>query len=183
MANNTLYFKNPNTGETRKAPVGYSWTVLIFSFFTPILRSDYKWAVIIFITHCLAVVIAELFAPRPDVVVFYIALLVSFFYNNMYIKELVKKGFHVYKAEKGELSEVLNIYKSKNLGADFEIPIMENENTNQQLETDKVIQQTNNEDKTMSTEEKINSLNNLKEKNLISNDEYNEKKKQILDKI
>ncbi len=63
------------------------------------------------------------------------------------------------------------------------LPIMENQNTNQQLDTDKVIQQKDNEDETMSAEEQIIFLINLKEKNLISNDEYNEKKKQILNKL
>ncbi len=105
MANNTLYFKNPNTGETLKAPVGYSWTVLFFNFFPPIFRSDYKWGAIIFITNALAVVTAELFATNPGPEVFWTSLLFSFFYNRMYIKELVKNGFHVYKTETGELSE------------------------------------------------------------------------------
>jgi hypothetical protein len=176
MANNTLYFKNPNTGENRKAPVGYSWTVLGFSFFPPIFRSDFKWAAIIFITILSAIVIAQVFLPKPGIESFWVGLLFSFFYNKMHIKELVKKGFHAYKAESGELSEVLSNF-------DFEIPTVEDQNTKEKIEADKVIQQKGNENKTMSAEEQINSLNNLKEKNLISNDEYSEKKKQILDKL
>ena len=42
---------------------------------------------------------------------------------------------------------------------------------------DKVIEKTDNEDKTMSAEQQINSLNDLKEKNLIADEEYKEKKK------
>ena len=176
MANNTLDFKNPNTGENRKAPVGYSWTVLFWNFFPPIFRSDYKWAAFILFPTLLGIVIAELLAPSSGPVGFWVGLVFGFFYNKMHIKELVKKGFYAYKAEKGELSEVLSDF-------DFEIPIMENQNTNQQLETDKVIEQNDNKGQKLSTEEQIKSLNNLKEKNLITNEEYNEKKKQILDEL
>ena len=49
--------------------------------------------------------------------------------------------------------------------------------------TDKVIENTDNEDKTMSAEQQINSLNDLKEKKLIADEEYKEKKNKIIDEL
>ena len=43
MADNALYFKNPNTGETRKAPVGFSWSSILFNvFMVSLFRRDFK---------------------------------------------------------------------------------------------------------------------------------------------
>ena len=38
MAHTKIIFQHPETGLTREAPVGYSWTVLFFGFFVPIIR-------------------------------------------------------------------------------------------------------------------------------------------------
>ena len=46
MAYDTIYFQNSQTGQIREAPVGFSWTVLFFSWFPPMFRSDWKWTLI-----------------------------------------------------------------------------------------------------------------------------------------
>ena len=49
MAFTTISFKNPNTGQVRDAPVGFSWTVALFVFIPPMMRGDWKWGIIMLI--------------------------------------------------------------------------------------------------------------------------------------
>ncbi len=87
MAYNTIYFQNPHTGQMREAPVGFSWTVLFFGWFPPMFRSDWKWAVIMFIC---------------TIVTFGLSGLVfMFIYNKIYIKELLNNGYKVKSIENG----------------------------------------------------------------------------------
>ena len=71
----------------REAPVGFSWTVLFFGWFPPMFRSDWKWAVIMFIC---------------TIVTFGLSGLVfMFIYNKIYIKELLNNGYKVKSIENG----------------------------------------------------------------------------------
>ena len=92
MANNAIHFINPHTGELRTAPVGYSWTVLFFGFFPPLIRSDWKWGLI------MVIVAFPTFGLSG--VVF------SFLYNKLYVKELVQKGFKVKGVQTGTVADM-----------------------------------------------------------------------------
>jgi hypothetical protein len=81
MAFAVVNFKNPHNGQMREAPVGFSWTLLIFGCFLAMFRSDWKWAVIMFIIAILTGGLSWLFFP--------------FVYNKIYIKELIKQGYKV----------------------------------------------------------------------------------------
>lgn len=81
MAYATLTFKNTHNGQTRLAPVGFSWTTFFFGFFVPLLRKDWVGAVIQFALSTITMGISCLVFP--------------FIYNKMYIKSLVSDGFVV----------------------------------------------------------------------------------------
>lgn len=74
-----IVFLNPDTGVIKEAPVGFSWTVFFFGFFPPLLRSDWKWGVIMFVSEFLSAGLSR--------------LLFMFLYNQLYIKDLISSGF------------------------------------------------------------------------------------------
>ena len=49
MAFAVISFENKRSNQLKLAPVGYSWTNLIFGFFVPLFRGDWKWAIIFLI--------------------------------------------------------------------------------------------------------------------------------------
>lgn len=87
MAYNTIFFQNPQTGQMREAPVGFSWTVFFFSWFPPMFRSDWKWTFIMFLC---AVVTWGLSG-----------LVFMFIYNKLCIKELLNNGYKVKSIQNG----------------------------------------------------------------------------------
>lgn len=93
MAHNVIYFENPRTGQAKEAPVGFSWTALLFGPLPMLFRGSWKWFAIQFI---LALITWGLSS-----------LLFMFFINKWYIKDLVDDGFKARSVKVGILSEVL----------------------------------------------------------------------------
>lgn len=79
MAYTSIIFKNSITGETKEAPVGFSWTSLFFGFFPAAFRADWKWAFIQFIIQVCTFGLS--------------AIIFSFIYNKLYIRDLIGAGF------------------------------------------------------------------------------------------
>ncbi len=95
MAFDVLTLKNPNTGELKQAPVGFSWTTFFFGFFPAIFRSDWK--------HVAIMAILAMFTFGVSSIVF------AFIYNKMYIKDLIfTKGFKVTGCRSGNLQFISN---------------------------------------------------------------------------
>lgn len=89
MAHSQIVFKHPSFGSLKPAPVGFSWTTLFFGFFPALFRGDIKWAAIIFL---LSVVVGLVTAGFGVLVA---AICFAVFYNKLYIKDLVAKGYQV----------------------------------------------------------------------------------------
>ena len=175
MASNTIYFRNPNTGEMREAPVGYSWTVFCFNFIAPLFRSDWKGSGLILLINFVLLFSSFIWDPNQQhesahrSLHFWVGAIIAGFYNKFYIKGLVKKGFQASGVDKGVLTEVVN-------KLDSSIPILEEPQTNQKSQEP----EPKNEN---STEDKLRQLNDLKEKNLINDEEYNKKKEKLLEEL
>jgi len=92
MAYTNVVFENQNTGHIRHAPVGFSWTVLFFSFFPPLFRGDWKWAFIMFVLSVLTWGVS--------------GLVFMFIYNKLYIKDLISSGFKAKSVKNGNIDEV-----------------------------------------------------------------------------
>lgn len=73
-----VFLKN-NVGVVKECKLGFSWTTLFFGLFVPLLRSDFKWAAIMFILSLLTFGISWLVMP--------------FIYNKKYIVSLLEKGY------------------------------------------------------------------------------------------
>ena len=178
MAMETLNLKNPNSGEFRKAPVGFSFTVLFFGFIPPLFRSDWKGSgLILFSCFGLAFIFFVLgIDTRLTFGGFWANLIFAFFYNKLYIKNLVKKGFHAYwlaNCNDGRDRETVTEMVNK---LDCSIPILEEPQTSQKSQEPEP-------KKEKSIEDKIKQLNDLKEKNLINDEEYNMKKEKLLEEL
>ena len=79
MAFLTLNLKHPDLQIIKQAPVGFSWTVFFFSFFPPVFRDDWKWALII--------LVGALFTFGFSTLVF------MFIYNKLYVQSLLLQGY------------------------------------------------------------------------------------------
>ncbi|MBV0892918.1 hypothetical protein KTN05_13805 [Paracoccus sp. Z118] len=81
MAYATIDFHHPQTGRLKQAPVGFSWTTLLFGFFPALIRGHYVGAIIM--------VVIAFFTMGLSSLVF------AFIYNKMYVKHLLGEGFKV----------------------------------------------------------------------------------------
>lgn len=81
MAHTLGYYSNPVTNQKAEAPVGFSWTMLFFGCFVPLFRGDWMWFVITLFIAFLTGGLSWLVFP--------------FFYNDLYIKTLVRDGYEL----------------------------------------------------------------------------------------
>lgn len=66
-------------GRRKRAPVGFSWTMLFFGILAPLFRGDFKWFFIMILLDILTAGLAWFVFP--------------FFYNEWYYKDLINKGY------------------------------------------------------------------------------------------
>jgi len=74
-----IVMKHKTLSTIKEVPFLYSWTGAVFGFWTPLLRSDFKWFFIYLIIG----------VPTYNLG----AIILSFFYNKYYIKNLIEKGY------------------------------------------------------------------------------------------
>ncbi len=71
--------KSPTTNEIVSRKIGFSWTTILFGYFVPLFRKDWKWFFIM--------LIAGIFTSGLSGFVF------AFLYNKLHIHTLLSKGF------------------------------------------------------------------------------------------
>lgn len=81
-----IILRNKN-GITKKAPIGFSWTVFFFGFFVPLFRGDFKWAAIMAISSLFAGAIT--YGIGAWIVLFIFATQ----YNQWYLNDLKTEGY------------------------------------------------------------------------------------------
>ena len=81
MAFATVTIEDKKNNIIKEAPVGFSWTVLFFGGFVPLVRGDWGWFFIMLIA---------------GIVTFGISgIIFAFIYNRIYLQNSLKKGFKV----------------------------------------------------------------------------------------
>lgn len=65
--------------EVKKAPIGFSWTTLFFGGIPGLFRQDWIWGIVMILLCAITYGFA--------------AIIAAFFYNKVYIKELIKQGY------------------------------------------------------------------------------------------
>lgn len=86
-------------GKIKKGRVGFSWTVLFFGAFVPLLRGDFVWFLIMFFVNFMSVLAShaiynsENAAIATSLIFLIIQLFFCFKYNQFYTQKLVEKGF------------------------------------------------------------------------------------------
>lgn len=79
MLSAKLILKNARSGMIKVAPVGFSWSVLLFGFLVPAARKDWLWVFIMLALEILTFGTA--------------AIILAFIYNKIYARRLFKKGY------------------------------------------------------------------------------------------
>ncbi|KAA8997583.1 DUF2628 domain-containing protein [Paenibacillus spiritus] len=83
-----MYIQLKNSvGVLKTAKIGFSWTTFLFGFIPALIRGDLKWAAIMFIFAVVTGVFTLGWGTWIPSLIF------SFFYNKIYLKELLEKGY------------------------------------------------------------------------------------------
>ncbi|AKP66815.1 hypothetical protein [Companilactobacillus ginsenosidimutans] len=78
---------NNATRDTKQVKVGFSWTTFFFGFIPAVFRWDLKWFLIILAIEIIASI------PTMGFGFSVVGIIFSFFYNRLYINDLLKKGY------------------------------------------------------------------------------------------
>ena len=71
--------KQEHTQVFKSVKVGFSWTTFFFGFLPALFRGDWKWSLIMLVVSSITLGLSNLVFP--------------FFYNKMYIRDLLEKGY------------------------------------------------------------------------------------------
>lgn len=97
MLQSSLILKNPRTGEIKSAPLGFSWSVLLFGFFVPFYRHDWKWGTLMLITYILTWGL--------------ISIPFALIYNKYYARSLFQHGYKLFqiqgRVQKKTINEIM----------------------------------------------------------------------------
>lgn len=85
-----------NGVEIKTAPLGFSWTVFFFGGWPAIFRQDWLWGVLLIIASVLTYGIA--------------GIVCAFFYNKVYLKNLLNKGYHIHALPPGVTEDHVKTY-------------------------------------------------------------------------
>lgn len=100
MAFDTAYLNHPHTGQTKVAPVGFSWTMFFFGFFPPLFRGDWKWFAITFVG---GIILALMSGGLLGWVVGFVS---AFIWNKSYLTGLIEKGYQLRGSQSGQLDRI-----------------------------------------------------------------------------
>ena len=78
--------------KTKNCKVGFSWTSLFFMYLVPLFRCDFKNFAIQMLLYSACMIIP----PISPILVIVVYIGISIYYNNIYIKDLVNKGYRPY---------------------------------------------------------------------------------------
>ncbi|MDX5808642.1 HrgC protein [Bacillus cereus group sp. BfR-BA-02730] len=70
---------NAKNNLREEVKVGFSWTTFFFGALVPLLRGDWKWFLILIVAGLCTYGFA--------------GIIFAFFYNKIYIRELIRKGY------------------------------------------------------------------------------------------
>lgn len=76
-----MYNLRNKNGVTKQVKKGFSWTMLFFGIFVPLVRGDWKYFLI--------TLIAAIFSWGISWLVF------PFFYNKLYLNDLLNNGYEI----------------------------------------------------------------------------------------
>lgn len=76
-----------DSGIIKKVKLGYSWTLFFWGALVPLLRGDFKWTVILLLLHYMAG------RTGLGLGISLINFLFAFFYNRIYVRNLLEKGY------------------------------------------------------------------------------------------
>jgi hypothetical protein len=91
---------NPQTQEHKEVPVGFSVTCMFFGPFVPLLRGNWKWAIMSILYLGLGVALMINFVKNPLFPLLMIPFNIFWFlfqcyYNRFYVEDLMEKGFQM----------------------------------------------------------------------------------------